>query len=269
MIPSAATSGPGTSVSRAPIPEQLRRPLGLVARGLRKLVVDPFRYRGPGGYDAERYWGDRFSHYRFSLRGSGHEGLSEEENEAAYARARRVLGSAFDALGIDLSTVDVLEVGPGSGAFTRFLADRGVTSYLGVDVTDVLFADLSAQHPEYTFQRLDVTETPIPGTYDLVLLIEVIQHIVDDERLTGAFGHILTALRPDGTLLVGPVSDDPKPARKRLFNVRLWTVAEVTARCPGREVRDLGEFRGGRLLAVGRRTVTDEPPPSPSPDAAR
>ncbi len=232
------------------IPKTLRQPIALIRRGLRKLLIDPLRYRGAGGYDAERYWSDRFRHYRFSLRGSGHEGLTEEENEAAYEQAKSDLLQALSDLGVDLASADVLEVGPGSGAFTQLLAEQGVTSYRGLDITDVLFADLTRRFPSYRFERQDVTTAPISGDYDLILVIEVIQHIVDRDRFNRAFRHLLDALRPGGILVVGPVAVRPVGTRRRLFNVRVWTVDDLSRCCEGRSVEDLGGFRGGRLLAI-------------------
>ena len=63
----------------------LRHPLSTLRRAASKLLTGPLKYRRGTGYDARRYWSDRFGRYGMSLRGPGNEGLSNDENRRLYA----------------------------------------------------------------------------------------------------------------------------------------------------------------------------------------
>lgn len=96
-------------------------PLGFFWRAIYKTVIAPVKYRGKGGYDAARYWGDRLAKYGTAMKGVGDEGLSEQDNRAMYERA----GAAFLDLcrqeGIEFSSARVLEIGCGNGFYTQLL----------------------------------------------------------------------------------------------------------------------------------------------------
>ena len=97
----------------------LRDPLGAARRTIEKVVVGPLRYRKGRGYDAEAYWGDRFSRYGRSLRGPGDEGLSETDNDRDYAVADETFRGFCAKNQLDFATVKTLEIGPGTGFYTR------------------------------------------------------------------------------------------------------------------------------------------------------
>ncbi len=62
-------------------------PLGFVTRGLHKTIMGPIVYRGPDGYDAARYWRDRFLKHGRSFKAVGDEGLSDAANRRVYGQA--------------------------------------------------------------------------------------------------------------------------------------------------------------------------------------
>jgi SAM-dependent methyltransferase len=222
-------------------------PFGAIARGLNKQLLAPRRYSRGDGYDAARYWRDRFARYGASLKGAGDEGLSEEENRRRYEEAAGVFAELCRSEGIDLRAARVLEVGCGSGYYTELLANLGVSSYVGLDITDVLFPELRDRFPEFDFEQGDITTDDVEGTYDLIVLIDVIEHIVEDEKLSSAMEHLKGALAPGGVLVLAPVT--PRPTH-HLFYVRLWSLEEVRERFPGYVVGDPEPFRAGGIVAI-------------------
>ncbi len=148
----------------------------------------------------------------------------------------------------DLAEARVLEIGCGTGYFTSLLEDLGVRSYAGCDVTDVLFPDLRARFPHFRFQQKDVTSEPLNGLWDVVLMIDVLEHIVDEQRLSRALENVRRAVRPSGLLLLGPVTDSASN-RRRLFYVRLWSSADVRPVFRDDEVSSVS-FVGGSLLTI-------------------
>ena len=226
-------------------------PFDFVRRAVLKGVVGPLKYRSRRGYDARRYWGDRFRRYGVSsIRGAGHEGLSEEENRQQYEEA----GVVFtDLLRRELGNFDsarFLEIGSGQGFYTQIAADLGVKAYTGVDITDVLFAELSRRFPDYRFLRRDVTSDPLEGEYDVVVMIDVSQHIVTEEQITGAMGNIGEVIAPGGLFLIGPLVEQ---GGRHMFHVRWWSVDEIRQRFPGFDHSTI-PFRNGELLCLRRRS---------------
>jgi len=216
-------------------------------RAFRKLVIDPLRYRGKDGYDAARYWSNRHSKYGVaSLRGSGDEGRSEDANAKQYASDLYKLGLLLKKLGVSMEGRSVLDVGCGAGVYATYCRSHHVRSYLGTDITDVLFPRLLEEFPDYRFVRHDCTSgEPLPGEWDMVLMIDVVEHITSRRKLIAAIRNLSLV---SNTLIVGPVW--PKP-RKRMFYLRDWTETDVIRALPDRIIEVHGTpFRGGRLLAI-------------------
>lgn len=236
--------------------DRLRRdPVGLVRRAVQKLLLGPLRYRKGGDYAAEQYWRDRLGRNAGSLRGPGHEGLSDEENARLYAEAAKVFRQACRAHGIDLGKASVLDVGCGTGEFTRLCHEEGVARYVGVDLTDVLFPTLSGAYPQYAFTRSDITTDRPEGRYDLVLALDVLEHVVDRDRLARALGNLAAAVAEGGHLFIAlPLAEgSPRP----FFYLRLWSFEEVSGGVEGLVPSPPIPWRDGWLLVARRPLAPD------------
>lgn len=200
---------------------------GLLGRVIYKGIIAPARYgSGAGRYDAERFWRDRFAKYGGQLRGSGHEGLSEAENRSRYNTLAGVISGILADSGIALSNCRVLDIGCGPGYFTGMLADMGVREYVGLDITDELFPILRDRFPQFHFIQADITSQAVSGKFNLVLMIDVLEHIVTEEGMAHAMATIREALSEEGLLVVGPAF---KKNRRGFFYVRHWTEKDIRA----------------------------------------
>ena len=236
--------------------DRLRRdPVGLFARAIRKLLIEPFRYRRGADYAAEHYWRDRLGKSAGSLRGPGHEGLSQEENAALYAQAAAVFRRACHEHGIALGSVSVLDVGCGTGEFTRLCHEEGVERYVGIDLTDVRFPTLISTYPTYSFRQMDITTQAPSERFDLVLALDVLEHVVDHERLSAALANLGSAVAEGGTLFIAlPLAQgSPRP----FFYLRLWSFEEITSGLKGYQLGTPVPWRDGWLVVARRSHPTD------------
>jgi SAM-dependent methyltransferase len=227
------------------ITRRLKRRLSAGLDILVKLTLQPIRYRSPeSGYDARAYWGDRLRKHGMYLRGVGKEGLSEERNLHDYQRSFSEFIDLLNRAGIDIRGKRVLEIGPGNGFWLERLHGDAL-SWDALDITDALFPPLMERFPEVRFHHLDICESRAPGEFDIVLMIEVVQHIVVSERLRSALANIRDAIAEGGVFILGPLFDR---AGKKMFHVRHWSAGEILEQFPGYQAEVLGPFRGGKLL---------------------
>jgi len=148
---------------------------------------------------------------------------------------------------VDFPTARVLEIGCGTGHYTGLLADLGVSNYVGLDITDVLFPELHERFPQFDFVKQDITTHRVDGKFDLIVMIDVIEHIVEDEKLSSAMEHVKDALAPSGVVVLAPVM---QKARDHLFYVRFWSLEELRERFPAHLIGDPKPFRAGGILTI-------------------
>lgn len=221
----------------------LRDPFGAAARAFHKLLIAPRRYANGDDYDASRYWEDRFRKRGPSLRSDGDEGMSEAEIRAAYAAQAGEIFGMLARAGADLPRARVLEIGCGNGYYAERLRERGLARYQGFDITDVFFPLLQEKFPEYRFDRGDITADRVAGEFDVVLMIDVIEHIVTESKFMSALANVGAMMSPGAVLALAPVA--PR-GRRSLFYVRFWTEANVVRGLPGFQVVE----RCGRALLL-------------------
>jgi 2-polyprenyl-3-methyl-5-hydroxy-6-metoxy-1,4-benzoquinol methylase len=227
----------------------------LARRAIFKGIIGPMRYGRSAGYDARRYWQDRLGKYGPSLRGAGHEGLSESDNAQMNADAADTLLKELDRAGLDLPQCEVLDVGPGSGFAARLLHRAGVRSYVGLDITDTLFDRLQSEFPSYQFRRADISEQHVTGYFDLVLMLDVLEHIVDEGRLSDALANARLALKAGGILAVSLPMAEGSP--RSLFYLRLWDFKDICGRLSGLILSTPVQWRDGQLILARLTDAVD------------
>ncbi len=75
--------------------------------------------------------------------------------------------------------------------------------YTGNDITPVSVTTLRERYPEFEFVQGDAGEIALPpAAYDLVLMIDVTQHITDDAAFSRAMANVWQAMAPGGVFVV-------------------------------------------------------------------
>jgi SAM-dependent methyltransferase len=189
-----------------PLRERLSRlrhdPLG-VLKGRLKLVYLRLRYGGLEGERARAFWSDRHARYGADdLRGVGRESWSHAENEADYADAVRRVRERIEAEGVDWQQARVLDLGCGVGTYAAMAREAGAEAYVGVDIAETLLPTLRERYPGYRFEQHDLSQSAPAGEFDLIVMIDVTQHLVAPGAYEAAMRHVRERLAPGGVFVV-------------------------------------------------------------------
>jgi len=222
-------------------------PIEFAQRIIEKAIIGPIKYKKGQGYNAPKYWHDRFTKYGLSLRGSCNEGLTEEENKKLYANEKRVFDDLVRVKKVNFRQMRVLEIGCGTGYYTEVLRQLGVKKYLGIDITDVLFQKLKKKFPQFKFLRKDITSDKITGKFDLVIMIRVVGNIVEESSLSFAMANVKSCLAPNGLLILSPIY---RKSRKHLFYAREWSLWDIKQRFVGYCFTESIPSRNGQIFII-------------------
>ena len=178
-----------------------RDPIG-VLRSRYSDFRDHQRYKSGADYHAADYWEARLGKFGNSLRGVGIDGFSEDENTKQYAAARETFISLCRNADVDFASSSILEIGCGTGFYTNIVHELGASEYVGVDITNTLFDKLTAEFSDFQFLKIDVATEPLDASFDIVIMIDVTQHIVTSEKFSHAMQNIRSHLNPGGLFIV-------------------------------------------------------------------
>lgn len=148
------------------------------------------------------YWQTRLSK-KNNLEGVGYSALGMEFNIWAYKTRKYSFKLNLERLGINLKGKKVADIGAGSGFWIDTYRELGAESITGADLTDAAVENLRNSFPYATFVKADIGENEIPDglekqEYDAVSCMDVLFHIVDDNRFAQAVANIASLVKPGG-----------------------------------------------------------------------
>lgn len=220
-----------------------------IKNAFKKLFIYPFRYKVKDDYKVEKYWKDRFQKYGDSLKGVGNEGLSLAENKQIYERAQVVLNDAINGLSLDLDSAKVLEIGPGVGFYTNYFCNKlKLKNITAMDITDHYFSDLGQKFPSYDFVKKDISTDDIDGQYDVIFFIDVVEHIVKDEKFKYAIKNIWRSLNKGGYFIISGYKIGK--SRKSLFYVKSWSKDDILFEIDDFSLDYEKPFRRTNIMAI-------------------
>ena len=94
----------------------------------------------------------------------------------------------------------ILEVGAGRGTYSTYFADHGhLTALEPSEAQSVALRERLKDHPSAVVITAQLNGTAAPGSYDTVVLLNVLEHIPDDHQ---ALGDIYESLAPGGKMVL-------------------------------------------------------------------
>jgi SAM-dependent methyltransferase len=125
-------------------------------------------------------------------------------NRHVYANAARGVLRGFAAAGVPVRGRAVLDVGSGTGFWVDLWRREGAAKVSGSDLVPTAVERLRSRFPGSEFVAADITDqAPFPeAQFDLVTIMSVLHHVVDEERFERALANLASQLADGGFLAV-------------------------------------------------------------------
>ena len=204
-------------------------------RGLKAGTMDEPRAT-PAVSSPRAYWEQRLDD-RYSLAGVGYIGLGEGFNRWGYRARRRVFLRTVRP--VVRPGARVLDLGSGTGFYLDRWRELGAGSIVGSDITDVAVRRLAERHPDVEVVRFDAGDVDLPWSeesFDAISAMDVLFHVVDEERFERALRNAHRLLRPGGVLVFSDLFVHGEPWRTAHQAIRSLTQISSAVHGAGLEV---------------------------------
>ena len=180
------------------------------AAGLKDLAKKvPFSYK--------KFWKQKYNYHGFDLMYCGNIGRTKKQNLERRMKKVNILSTFMKNFGVK-KNYSVLDVGCGVGIFTHHFFEKGFRNYKGIDLTKELTNKLRNRYPGYNFEQKDVGRENIEGRYDVVIMMSVTQHIIEDKYFKFAMNSIQNAMNKNGLFFVTDIADADR--RDSVYTIR-------------------------------------------------
>jgi SAM-dependent methyltransferase len=153
----------------------------------------------------------------------------------------------------------VLDVGCGSGQNLRALAASGAYRLAGVDVSDKALERARIAVPDAELHCLDLQCRKLDETFDLVMSLQVIEHIPDDLALLRNM-----RLMSNRYVMVATMQGKMRPSETRIGHLRNYSMTELAEKMRSAGLRPIhAEGWGFPFYSPLYRTVAEWLPGGP------
>ncbi|MCC6864726.1 MAG: class I SAM-dependent methyltransferase [Ignavibacteria bacterium] len=154
-------------------------------------------------YKPKTFWNELLSN-SFDLKGVGHYRMSNEENLKMYEEKKIILQKEMGKAGITITPeMNLVEIGIGVGFWTDYFNSLGAKNYTGNDIAEISVIKMQERYPQYNFLQGDISEIRLhEDKFDLGVMIDVTQHITEDERFNTAMDNLWKSLKSGAKLII-------------------------------------------------------------------
>ncbi len=154
-------------------------------------------------YKPKTFWNELLSN-SFDLKGVGHYRMSNEENLKMYEEKKIILQKEMGKAGITITPeMNIVEIGIGVGFWTDYFNSFGAKNYTGNDIAEISVIKMQERYPQYNFLQGDISEIRLhEDKFDLGVMIDVTQHITEDERFNTAMDNLWKSLKSGAKLII-------------------------------------------------------------------
>lgn len=122
----------------------------------------------------------------------------------------------------ELAPKSVLDVGCGAGDNLAALGALGIPRIVGADVSDVALERVRARLPNLELHVLDVQEQTLDERFELVMCVQVIEHLLDDLSALAHLGEM-----SDRWVLVSTMKGRMRKSELSIGHVRNYSAIEL------------------------------------------
>ncbi len=153
-------------------------------------------------FNPDDFWQSRLTKVE-GLEGVGYAKLGKPFNIWGYKVRKQAFYNIISPLNYNFKEAEVLDIGSGTGFYIAIWNALNAKKVTGLDITEVAVENLKTKFPEHEFIQLDIGDEigklkSTLGNKDFISAMDVLFHIVDDQRFDRAVHNIASLLKPGG-----------------------------------------------------------------------
>ncbi len=160
---------------------------------LKQLIVNHLQFiakRVP--FDYEKHWNNLYDKYGFTKQ------YCSENTEEERKDNRNIFNNTIQTLGLN-KEAKILDIGCGVGIHADYLLNNGFQNYMGIDLNKDVIKHLCNKFNGFKFKQQDIIKEQIKGDYDLILMLNITQHITKDKDFEFIMNNIKQSLNNNTT----------------------------------------------------------------------
>ena len=152
-------------------------------------------------FDPQRYWQDRHEAHRGSLKAVGHRLLDEAANAVHYERKAVMISEMIRRHVPSPRGKTLLDAGCGIGMLIPIYEQLGF-HVTGVDFSETAIEQAQARCPSASYHVLPLADVHLDARFDVVTVIDVLLHIVEERLWRHTLATLAGHLSPDGLMVI-------------------------------------------------------------------
>lgn len=171
-------------------------------------------------FDPRQYWEERLKEH-CDLEGVGCVGRSATLNHFVYRAKTRAMNRALSRLPLALasSNLRMLDIGSGIGFWIDYFMAKGIKSITAVDIAPAAVEFLKQKYCILETMNFVCADTGddefsegVGSMFGLVIAMDVLYHIIEDEKFCAAIRNIARVLEPGGYFFLTDILSSSKEA---------------------------------------------------------